>query len=126
MTRALHGQRLASTGRFVLTVQDQRFSALRGDEPADAVPEATVRTVQNLVFDNQPLNDAVRLGDAHVDGNTAVVTRLLATFEDHRTRYVLEGSVPHHSPASIEPQPEQVNEVETILPVSAVRPVGDR
>ena len=69
---------------FVLTVHGGRLDVTRGDAPADAVLAATVRTVQDLVFDKQPLNNAVRGGDARVDGDSAILTRVLATFDDHR------------------------------------------
>ena len=69
---------------FVVTVHGGRLDVVRGDAPADAVLSATVRAVQDLVFDKQPLDDAVRSGDARVDGDAALLTRLLATFDDHR------------------------------------------
>ncbi len=69
---------------FGLTVRDGRLDVVREDEPADAALAATVRTVQDLVFDHRALDDAVRLGDAQVGGDTAILTRLLATFDDHR------------------------------------------
>ena len=71
---------------FVLTVHHERLDVVRGDEPADAVLAGTVRTVQELVFDNRPLDDALRSEDAQVSGDTALLTRFLATFDDRRTQ----------------------------------------
>lgn len=70
---------------FVLTVHSERLEAVRGDGPADATLAGTVRTVQNLVFDKQRLDGAILSGDAHVNGDTALLIRFLATFDDHRT-----------------------------------------
>lgn len=80
---------------FVLTVHGRRFNAVRGEQPADAVLEATVRAVQALVFDGQPLDEAVRLRDARVDGDTATLARLLATFDDRRPAQGSQQSAPH-------------------------------
>ncbi|MFC0531084.1 winged helix-turn-helix transcriptional regulator [Phytohabitans kaempferiae] len=71
---------------FVLTVHDERLDAARGSGPADAALAGSVRTIQDLVFDKRPLDDALRSGDAHVDGDTALLARFIATFDDHRTR----------------------------------------
>ena len=70
---------------FVFTVHGERFDVVRGEAPADAALTGTVRTIQNLVFDKQPLDAAMRDGDAHVDGDVALLTRFLAVFDDHRT-----------------------------------------
>ncbi|WP_308797156.1 winged helix-turn-helix transcriptional regulator [Agromyces silvae] len=69
---------------FMLTVHDGRLQVQRGDAPADAVLAASVRVVQELVFDERPLQDAVRLGDARVSGDLARMARILASFDDHR------------------------------------------
>lgn len=69
---------------FSLTVADQRLEATRGVDVADAALACSVRTVQDLVFDSRRLDDAVRSGDAQVDGSTALLTRFLTCFEDHR------------------------------------------
>lgn len=71
---------------FRLTVGNQRLDAVRADGPAEAVLAGTVRTVQNLVFGKVPVADAVRTGDAQVEGDTALLSRVLATFDDHRRR----------------------------------------
>ncbi|WP_194239496.1 winged helix-turn-helix transcriptional regulator [Pseudactinotalea terrae] len=71
---------------FVLTARDGHLHAARGAEPCDATLAASVRTVQDLVFDKQPLDDAVRHGRAHADGDTVALVRLLDSFEDHRAR----------------------------------------
>ncbi|MGL5860373.1 MAG: winged helix-turn-helix transcriptional regulator [Phycicoccus sp.] len=73
------------TDSFVLDVRRQRVEVVRGDETADAVLKGSVRTVQDLVFDKRSLNEAVRAGDAEVHGDTALLTRFLAAFDDHRT-----------------------------------------
>ena len=65
---------------FVLTVHGERLDAVRGDGPADAALAASVRTIQDLIFDQRALHDAVRSGDARADGDTALLTRFLATF----------------------------------------------
>ena len=71
---------------FVLTVRDGSLGTARGNEAAsDAVLIGSVRAIQDLVFDRRLLDDAVRSGDARVDGDTTLLKRLLATFDDHRT-----------------------------------------
>lgn len=70
---------------FVLTIHDATLSAARGDGPADAVLAGGVRAIQNLVFDGQSLDDAIRDGEVHVDGDAALLARILATFNDYRT-----------------------------------------
>lgn len=69
---------------FRLDVRDGRFDASRSEASADAVLTASVRTVQDLVFDARPLDDAVRDGHAHVAGDDALLRRLLTSFDDHR------------------------------------------
>lgn len=70
---------------FLLTVHGQRLDAGRGDGPADAVLAGSVRTIQDLVFDKRPLDDAVRSGHARITGDSALLARLLTIFDDHRT-----------------------------------------
>lgn len=72
------------TDAFLLAVRDGSLSATRGDAAADAALTGTVRTVQDLVFDHRPLDDAVRHGDAHVDGDTTLLRRFLTSFDDGR------------------------------------------
>lgn len=71
---------------FLLTVRDGRLEAERGTGRADAVLSSSVRTVQDLVFDRRPLDDALRSGDARVEGDSALLARFLAAFDDHRAR----------------------------------------
>lgn len=71
---------------FLLTVHGQHLDAVRGVQPAEAGLEGTVRTVQNLVFDQRPLAEAVHRGDARVDGDAVLLARVLMTFDDHRSR----------------------------------------
>lgn len=71
---------------FVLTVHNERLDAARGRHRADAGLAGSVRTIQDLVFDKRPLDDALRSGDAQVDGDTVLLTRFFAAFDDHRTR----------------------------------------
>nr|WP_322097584.1 winged helix-turn-helix transcriptional regulator [Nakamurella alba] len=69
---------------FLLTVSGGRLVVVRAEEPADCLLAATVRVVQDLVFDHRPLDDAVRSGDARVEGDTGLLTRVLTAFDDHR------------------------------------------
>jgi alkyl sulfatase BDS1-like metallo-beta-lactamase superfamily hydrolase len=71
---------------FVLTVHNEGLDAARGSGPADSVLAGSVRTIQDLVFDRRPLDDARRSGDARIDGDTVLLARFLAAFDDHRTR----------------------------------------
>lgn len=73
------------TDAFVLAVHHGRLDTARGNADADAVLTGTVRTIQDLVFDQRPLDDAIRSGDARADGDTTLLNRLLTTFDDHRT-----------------------------------------
>ncbi len=41
---------------------------------------------KGLVFDARPLDDAVAGGDARAAGDTIFLKRLLAAFDDHRSR----------------------------------------
>jgi DNA-binding HxlR family transcriptional regulator len=70
---------------FLITVRDGDLEADRSEAAADVVLTASVRTVQRLVFDHRRLDDAIRDGDAHVDGDTALLRRFLLVFDDHRT-----------------------------------------
>lgn len=70
---------------FLLTVRDGVLLTVRGDAAADASLVASVRTIQDLVFDGRSLDDATRDGDARADGDTALLERLLAAFDDHRS-----------------------------------------
>ncbi|WP_020388665.1 winged helix-turn-helix transcriptional regulator [Kribbella catacumbae] len=69
---------------FHLAVKDGRLTAVRGTADADAVLTASVRTVQDLVFDGRKLRDVIRSGDATTAGDAAVLRRFLAAFDDHR------------------------------------------
>lgn len=72
------------TDAFVITVHDGRLDAARGEAAADAALAGSVRTIQDLVFDQRPLEDATRSGDARADGDTALLNSFLALFDDHR------------------------------------------
>ena len=87
LAAGLHGtvQLDLPTDAFLLTVRDGSLDTARGNGAADAVLACSVRAVQDLVFDRRPLVDAIRSGDAHADGDTALLRRLLSTFDDHRT-----------------------------------------
>lgn len=69
---------------FVLTVHDESLDVTRGDTAADAALAGSIRAIQDLVFDHRPLGDAIRSGDVHVDGDTALLSRVLAAFNDQR------------------------------------------
>lgn len=73
------------TDAFVLTVADRSLDASRGDTASDVVLVGSVRVVQDLVFDRRPLDDAVRSGDANVDGDRGFLAQFLASFDDHRS-----------------------------------------
>lgn len=70
---------------FLLTVAGGRLEVVRGERAADATLTCAVLTVQGLVFNGRSLKDAVRSGDAHVEGDAVLVEHLLATFDDRRT-----------------------------------------
>lgn len=72
------------TDAFVLTVRDGRLEVARRDGTADAVLASSVRTVQDLVFDQRAIEAAVHAGDAHVEGDIALLKRFLTAFDDHR------------------------------------------
>jgi len=69
---------------FVLTIRDGVLEAARGTSAADASLSASIRTIQDLVFDGRSLDVAIRSGDARTDGDTEFLRRLLVTFDDHR------------------------------------------
>jgi alkyl sulfatase BDS1-like metallo-beta-lactamase superfamily hydrolase len=73
------------TDAFVITVHDGRLDAARGESPADAALAASVRTMQDLVFDQRPLDEATRSGDARAEGDIGLLTRFVTLFDDHRT-----------------------------------------
>jgi DNA-binding HxlR family transcriptional regulator len=73
------------TDAFVVTVRDGHLDAVRGDEAGDATLAGSVRTIQDLVFDQHPLDAAIRSGDARADGDIALLKGFLAAFDDHRT-----------------------------------------
>lgn len=73
------------TDAFVVTVREGLLSAARSDASADAALTASVRTIQDLVFDDRSLDDAVHTGDARADGDTELLTRFIAAFNDHRS-----------------------------------------
>jgi DNA-binding HxlR family transcriptional regulator len=74
---------------FILRVHDGDLEAARGDAAVDASLAATVRTVQDLVFDGRSLESAIRSGEAHADGDIELLRRLLAAFNDRRGRSML-------------------------------------
>jgi DNA-binding HxlR family transcriptional regulator len=69
---------------FLLTVSQDGLEAIRGDPQADATLTATVRTVQDLVFDRRGLDAAVRSEAASAEGDLRLLRRLLTAFDDHR------------------------------------------
>ncbi|GIE28615.1 transcriptional regulator [Actinoplanes italicus] len=69
---------------FLLTVGQGELEAIRGDAPADAALTATVRTVQDLVFDRRELDEAIRSEAASAEGDLRLLRRFLAAFDDHR------------------------------------------
>ncbi|WP_211302998.1 winged helix-turn-helix transcriptional regulator [Allonocardiopsis opalescens] len=69
---------------FRLAVDGGGLAAERREAAADAVLTTTVRVVQDLVFDGRGLDDAVRSGDASAEGDTALLRRFLAAFDDRR------------------------------------------
>jgi DNA-binding HxlR family transcriptional regulator len=74
------------TDAFWVTVHDGQLDVARGQVAADAILTCSVRTVQDLVFDARPLEDALHTGDATAQGDAAFLKRLLGTFNDHRTQ----------------------------------------
>jgi DNA-binding HxlR family transcriptional regulator len=72
---------------FLLTVGRGELEAIRGDAPADAALTATVRTVQDLVFDRRELDEAIRSGAANAEGDLQLLRRFLAAFDDHRETF---------------------------------------
>lgn len=74
------------TDAFVLTVHDGQLHAARGHAPADASLSGSVRAIQDLVFDDRPLEDATHNGDVQIDGDAAFLRRFLAAFNDHRAQ----------------------------------------
>lgn len=74
------------TDGFVITVHDGRLDAARSEAAADAALACSVRTIQDLVFDQRPLDETIRSGDARADGDTTFLQRFLGLFEDHRAR----------------------------------------
>lgn len=72
------------TDAFLLTVRDGNLDAVRGELAADATLACSVRTVQDLVFDQRRLDDATHSGDARVTGDAALLRRLLGAFDDRR------------------------------------------
>ena len=69
---------------FHVAVGGGSLDVHRGEADADAVLTSTVRTIQDLVFDRRDLRDAIRAGDAQVQGDTALLRRFLKMFDDHR------------------------------------------
>lgn len=70
---------------FHLVVNNGRLDAVRGEAAADAVLTTEVRTIQSLVFDGQDLDEVIRIGDATVDGDPAMLRRFIKAFNDHRS-----------------------------------------
>jgi DNA-binding HxlR family transcriptional regulator len=70
---------LAGPDRVVLTVDDGRLTAVRGAAPgADALLAAPAAVLRPVAFGRRPLDDALAAGDLRIDGDAAVVRRLLA------------------------------------------------
>lgn len=74
------------TDAFVITVHGKRLDAARSDASADAVIAGSVRIVQDLVFDQRPLDEATESGVVRAEGDTTLLKRFLALFDDHRAR----------------------------------------
>ncbi|PRY50745.1 HxlR family transcriptional regulator [Geodermatophilus tzadiensis] len=69
----------AGTDRIALTVGDGRLSAVRGAAPgADASLAGPAAVLRPVAFGRRPLDAALAAGDLRVDGDAAVVRRLLA------------------------------------------------
>lgn len=73
------------TDAFVITVHDGSLDAARGEAAADAALAGSVRTIQDLVFDKRPLDQATRSGDARAQGDRTLLKRFLKLFDDHRS-----------------------------------------
>lgn len=70
---------------FELMVDGGSLRAARGESRTpDATLTCSVRTVQDLVFDARPLDDAVDAGEAAADGDTVLLRRFLTSFADGR------------------------------------------
>jgi DNA-binding HxlR family transcriptional regulator len=70
---------------FELIADGGNLRAARGEAASpDATLTCAVRTVQDLVFDGRPLDDAVDAGEAAADGDTVLLRRFLASFVDGR------------------------------------------
>lgn len=69
---------------FVLHIHDGRLDAARGAAPTEVVLAGGVRAIQDLVFGGGSLVDALRNGEVQVEGDRALLARVLATFDDHR------------------------------------------
>lgn len=69
---------------FHVAVAGGNLDAHRGEADADAVLTSTVRSTQDLLFDRRDLREAMHAGDAHVQGDTALLRRFLTIFDDHR------------------------------------------
>lgn len=75
------------TDAFVITVHDKHLDAVRGEASTpDAAIAASVRTIQDLVFNWRPLDEAIRSGDARTEGDMTLLRRFLELFDDHRAR----------------------------------------
>lgn len=67
--------------RVRLAVAKKRLDLTRGESPeADAVLTTDAATLRALAFGRRALGPAMRAGDAHVDGDAAVVERALSVF----------------------------------------------
>ena len=69
---------------FLLTVSRAGLEAVRGDASADATLTATVRVVQDLIFDGRELDEVVRSGAVSAEGDLRLLRRLLTAFDDRR------------------------------------------
>ncbi len=75
----LHIEDDTGPDRIALTVDDGRLTAVRGAAPSpDAVLTGPATALRPVAFGRRSLDDALAAGDLRVDGDGAVVRRLLA------------------------------------------------
>jgi DNA-binding HxlR family transcriptional regulator len=66
---------------FTVAVADGGLQIARGRaEHPDAILSADRSTLATLIYGGRPLDDAVRAGDASLDGESAVIARFLSLF----------------------------------------------
>jgi DNA-binding HxlR family transcriptional regulator len=66
---------------FRVAVSDGRFEIARGEaERPDATIEADSATLATLVYEGRPLAEALRSGDARIEGDESAVERFLTLF----------------------------------------------